>query len=172
MVYWMLRRIAKSPTYGFEILKEIEVKSEGAWRPGPGSVYPLLKRMVRLGYLESKADGGGRTDQRLYKITRKGIDHLEERKDMFRMMGGRWSSLRGIFADLIEPEAVPDFILAGSRKQFELAKQIVSLNKSKIPDTEFRSMLKEYSLLLESQQNWARRELRATPLVRHRGTVR
>lgn len=168
LVYWMLNRVSRSPTYGFEILREIEAKTEGAWRPGPGSVYPLLKRMVRQGYVESKTVKGEKADQHLYRITKKGSEHLKETIDMFRTVSKRWSSMRGIFVDLIQPEAVPEFILSGSRSQFELAKQIVEINSDKIAETDLRSMLREYSALLESQQSWVNRELQQVPLAARR----
>lgn len=169
LVYWMLHRISTSPTYGFEILKEIEAKSEGAWRPGPGSVYPLMKRMVQLGYVQSEGARGERGDQHLYKITKKGADHLAETREMFRLMGKRWSSLKGIFVDLIEPENLPDFVLNGLRKQFELSRELLERNRSRIPEGELHSALREYSGLLEAQQNWVSRELRQAPVMRHRG---
>lgn len=168
LVHWMLNRVSRSPTYGFEILREIEEKTEGAWRPGPGSVYPLLKRMVKLGYVESKTVKSERADQHLYRITKKGSEHLKETVDLFRTVSKRWSLMRGIFVDLIQPQSVPDFILSGSRNQFELAKQITETNRNKIPETELRSMLREYSALLESQQGWVNRELQQAPLAARR----
>lgn len=169
MVYWMLHRISKKPTYGFEILREIEDKTEGGWRPGPGSVYPLLKRMVRLGYVESERVKGARTDQRLYRITQSGTDHILEARDVFRIASKRWGSLRGIFVDLVEPGALPDFLAEGSRKQFELTKELIGLNRTKIPEPELRSMLREYSLVLEGQQRWVSQELSELPMARRRG---
>jgi DNA-binding PadR family transcriptional regulator len=166
--YWMLNRVSRSPTYGFEILREIETKTEGAWRPGPGSVYPLLKRMVRLGYVESKTVKGERADQHLYKITKEGSENLRKAIGTFRMMSKRWSSMRGIFVDLVQPESVPEFVLAGSRNQFELVKRIIEVNSGRVPETDLRSMLGEYSALLESQLGWVNRELQQAPVAARR----
>ena len=171
LVYWLLRRISQSPTYGFEVLKEIEARTEGAWRPGPGSVYPLLKKMVDLGYVESEKVKGARADQHLYKITKMGTRQLEEKREMFRTVGTRLNGLRGIFSDLIEPEGVADFVVPGSRKQFELVRQIVDLNRDRIPEPELRSMLKEYTLLLESQKGWVARGLHEAPVARRRHSL-
>jgi DNA-binding PadR family transcriptional regulator len=74
LIYWMLHRIARSPTYGYEILTEIEQKTEGAWRPGPGSIYPLLKKLASKGYVQVEPSKTGRTDQTKYKITPKGAE--------------------------------------------------------------------------------------------------
>jgi DNA-binding PadR family transcriptional regulator len=164
----MLHRISEKPTYGFEILREIEDKTEGGWRPGPGSVYPVLKKLVRFGYVESERAKGGRAGQHLYRITRKGADHLEEARGVFRTAGGRWGSMRRIFVDLIEPGDLPDFLLSSSRKHFEFTKEMFEMSKNKIPERDVRSMLREYSQVLEAQQGWARRELGEAPLVRRR----
>ncbi len=168
LVYWMLHRISLKPTYGFEILREIEEKTEGAWRPGPGSVYPLLRRMTARGLVESSRVKGDRADQHLYRITKKGADHLGEAREVFRSMGRRWGLLSGIFADMIEPSAVPDFVTSGSRRQFELTRKIVELNRPKISDEAANSMLKEYSLLLDNQKAWVEHEVHETLVARNK----
>jgi DNA-binding PadR family transcriptional regulator len=164
----MLHRISEKPSYGFEILREIEDKTEGGWRPGPGSVYPILKKLARLGYVESERAKGGKADQHLYRITKKGVDHLEEARRVFKTVGSRWGSMGRIFVDLIEPDDLPEFLLSSLRRHFEFGKEIVELSKRKIPEENMRSMLREYSLVLEAQQGWARRQLGEAPLARRR----
>lgn len=154
MIHWMLTRIARQPTYGFEILKEIESKTDGAWRPGPGSVYPILKRMLDAGYVRAETAGKGRPDQRLFQITPKGVEHIAEAREVFRKITKNWGAMRGIFVDLIGPASVPEFILAGTTKQFDVAKEIINRNRSEIGGDDLRSMLVEYSLILDSQRRW------------------
>ncbi len=36
--FYALLSIARKPMRGYDIMKEIEIKTEGAWRPGPGAV--------------------------------------------------------------------------------------------------------------------------------------
>jgi DNA-binding PadR family transcriptional regulator len=45
--FYTLYLISKRPMTGKEIMKEAEKRSEGAWRPSPGLIYPLLGRLLR-----------------------------------------------------------------------------------------------------------------------------
>lgn len=155
----MLVRIAKKPTYGFEILREIESKTDGGWRPGPGSVYPILKNLVKQGYVKSKTEGGRKADHRLFTITPKGVKRLSEARELFGKVTKNWGSLRGILVDLVEPAAIPGFVVEGTRKQFELAQEIVKQNREKLTQEDLKSMLVEYRQVLETQHRWATNEL-------------
>ena len=44
--YYILHKIAQKPIHGYEIIQDIDSKTEGAWRPGAGSLYPILKKLV------------------------------------------------------------------------------------------------------------------------------
>src|SRR6266702_1890732 len=43
--YYILHKIAQKPIHGYEIIQDIDSKTEGAWRPGAGSLYPILKKL-------------------------------------------------------------------------------------------------------------------------------
>jgi DNA-binding PadR family transcriptional regulator len=44
--------------HGYEIIGELDQRTEGAWRPSPGSVYPTLQMMEEEGLLVAEeADG-------------------------------------------------------------------------------------------------------------------
>src|ERR1035441_5342302 len=67
LLHYMLRKISKNPCHGYEILQEIDAKTEGAWRPGAGSIYPILKKLLENGYIQSDQKTGA--DRRIYSIT-------------------------------------------------------------------------------------------------------
>jgi DNA-binding PadR family transcriptional regulator len=162
LIYWMLHRIARSPTYGYEILTEIEQKTEGAWRPGPGSIYPLLKKLASKGYVQVEPSKTGRSAQMKYKITPKGAERVRESREMSKRINSRFMQMRSIFVDLIGPDELAGYVVDGARRQFELAKDVVESNRGKIPEPELVYMLREYSLLLERQQEWASKLLRTS----------
>jgi DNA-binding PadR family transcriptional regulator len=56
------------PMYGYEVLKELRDRFEGAWTPQTGSIYPSIKRMVEHGLVSSEQREG--TDY--YSITEEG----------------------------------------------------------------------------------------------------
>lgn len=47
----ILRLLTEQPMHGYQIIHEIEERSEGAWKPTPGSVYPTLQMLVDEGLL-------------------------------------------------------------------------------------------------------------------------
>ena len=154
LLYYILHRVATEPIHGYEILQDIESRTEGAWRPGPGSIYPMLKRMVKHGWIKADSVRESETDQRVYRITPKGQKHLTEAKKMFVDMGKKWSSFRRIFIDMIEPKDIGGFIVDGTKAQFQMTRETVESKISYIPPTEARFILREYALNLERQTEW------------------
>ncbi|MGD0451089.1 MAG: PadR family transcriptional regulator [Candidatus Bathyarchaeia archaeon] len=54
MLVSMLRQ---APRNGAELIDQIEMMSQGWWRPSPGSVYPLLDEMQKEGIIQKREDG-------------------------------------------------------------------------------------------------------------------
>ncbi|MFL1377294.1 PadR family transcriptional regulator, partial [Nocardiopsis protaetiae] len=71
----ILMLLAEEPRSGYEIIREGRERSGGAWRPSPGSIYPMLQQLEDEGLIVQQ-EGEGR--RRPYKLTEEGIDHLEE----------------------------------------------------------------------------------------------
>lgn len=50
--------LAEEPMHGYQIMQEIEERSQGAWQPSPGSIYPTLQQLADEGLVTSSDDGG------------------------------------------------------------------------------------------------------------------
>jgi DNA-binding PadR family transcriptional regulator len=50
--YYILRLLNEKPMSGSEIIQHVEEKSQGRWRPSPGSVYPLLAWLQEQKYIK------------------------------------------------------------------------------------------------------------------------
>lgn len=154
LIHYILHRIATNPSHGYDILREIEDKTKGAWRPGPGSTYPILKRLEREGMI--KAEGSSREDsRRVYHITPKGLDQLKAARKTLAEYGQRWQSLRGLIAELIDSEHMERFLVEGSKGQFQFTQEIFRTKMKNLPPSELEYILKEYILNLQRQLNWA-----------------
>jgi DNA-binding PadR family transcriptional regulator len=46
----VLSMLSEKPMAGAEIAEEIEVQTNGRWKPSPGSIYPLLASMLKKGF--------------------------------------------------------------------------------------------------------------------------
>jgi len=62
--------------HGYEIIEELESRSDGAWRPSPGSIYPALRRMEGRGLVIGDDDDQGK---RVYSITEDGYERVANR---------------------------------------------------------------------------------------------
>ncbi len=79
--YWIMRNISEGPLKGADIIKEMSRKSNGRWRPSPGSVYPALSHMEEKGFV--KRDNDGR-----YSITEEGRNEMKKYDDMVKNLIG------------------------------------------------------------------------------------
>ncbi|TLM82718.1 PadR family transcriptional regulator [Pseudarthrobacter sp. NamE2] len=55
----ILSLLAETPSNGYGLIKTIAEKTDGAWRPSPGSIYPTLQQLVDEGLIEALSDGRG-----------------------------------------------------------------------------------------------------------------
>jgi len=79
--YQVLELLSERPLSGSEIMKEIERRTDGCWRPSPGSVYPLLAWLQDSGLVrEVPTEEGG---VRRYELTEEGRRFLEEQKRVY-----------------------------------------------------------------------------------------
>jgi transcriptional regulator len=71
--------------HGYDIARLIEARSEGAVRFHAASLYPLLYRLERRGWIAGRwVERPGERRRRLYRITPKGRDVLEAQRSGFR----------------------------------------------------------------------------------------
>ena len=83
----LLSLLDEADRYGYEIIKELELRSDKAFQFREGTLYPVLHKLENSGYVKSymsKGDTG--KARRYYQITKTGKQQLvEERKkwDMF-----------------------------------------------------------------------------------------
>jgi DNA-binding PadR family transcriptional regulator len=69
--------LAEEPRNGYQIMQEVEERSDGAWRPSPGSVYPALQQLEDEGLIRSSQGGGG--TGKVFELTDAGQAHVQER---------------------------------------------------------------------------------------------
>lgn len=159
LLHYMLRKIAQNPCHGYEILQDIDSKTEGAWRPGAGSIYPILKKLVANGYIKAN-EGTRAVDRKVYSITQKGLESIKEDEKLFLNSGRNWMAMRRLFVELIQPEHLTRFMSEGTKGQFELTQEIMSNKMDVMSPNDREYILKEYVLNLERQLEWANRTLK------------
>jgi DNA-binding PadR family transcriptional regulator len=99
----ILALLREGPRNGYQIMSEIEERSDGVWRPSPGAVYPALQQLADEGLIEAEESGGRRT----FSLTDAGRRHVEENPETARPA---WESMaQG------EPGEVPGLFVAAAR---------------------------------------------------------
>ncbi len=73
----ILSLLGEAPTNGYGLIKAIHAKSDGAWRPSPGSVYPTLQQLVDEGLIAPTSQG----PRAEYDLTDEGRAHVAEHAD-------------------------------------------------------------------------------------------
>lgn len=68
--------LADGPENGFGLIKQIEERTGGTWKPSSGTMYPSLQRLVDEGLIQPAAEGEGNT----YELTDAGQQFLNENK--------------------------------------------------------------------------------------------
>ena len=71
-----LALLAEQPMHGYEMIKEIEERSGGYWRPSAGSIYPTLQLLEEQGLIAGEETEG----KRLFALTDDGRTAIEERE--------------------------------------------------------------------------------------------
>ena len=70
----VLTLLDERPMHGYELITELETRSEGRWRPSPGAIYPALEKMELHGAVTSTEVDG----KRQFSLTDRGRQMLAE----------------------------------------------------------------------------------------------
>jgi DNA-binding PadR family transcriptional regulator len=65
----------EEPRNGYQIMQEVEERSDGVWRPSPGSVYPALAQLEDEGLIRSQELDG----RKLFALTDEGRAYVQQR---------------------------------------------------------------------------------------------
>lgn len=62
---------------GYQVIQEIAERTNGAWKPSPGSIYPTLQQLEDEGLVVQVSDGG----RKVYTLTDDGRDYVATHPD-------------------------------------------------------------------------------------------
>ena len=123
----ILLLLAEEPRNGYQIMQEIEQRSEGAWRPSPGSVYPALQQLEDEGLVRAEEEEG----RKRFVLTDAGRASVEDRDEN---LPPPWETASGGISDealelgRLAQElgfAFMQVLRAGSPAQIEQAREVL-----------------------------------------------
>jgi DNA-binding PadR family transcriptional regulator len=125
------------PLNGYQVIQQIAERSNGAWRPSPGSVYPTIQQLQDEGLVEAD-DGRGR---RTLRLTAEGEAYVADNADEIHAVWAPFESRRreqaSEFAGL-KPEigqlmgAVWQIVTTGTDQQRRAAVEILVETRRKL----------------------------------------
>ena len=96
MALLVLSVLAEEEMYGYQMIGEINRRSDNVFRMKEGTLYPILHAMVNDGLLESydaKSETG--RDRKYYRITAAGSLQLKARREEWQVFTGAVNSVIG-----------------------------------------------------------------------------
>jgi len=128
----VLALLAERPMHGYEIIGELAERTNGMWKPSPGSVYPTLQMLEDEGFVTGEEQDG----KRRFSLTDEGRAKVAEQGDT-----PPWEQ----FAQGVEPEllelrnavgqtgmAVRQIATAGTTEQRRRAVEILTEARKKL----------------------------------------
>lgn len=119
---------------GYQIIQEIEQRSQGGWKPSPGAVYPALQQLTDEGLVLSEENDGRKT----FRLTDAGRAYVAEHSDEVRapweemtpdVDGSTWELM-----DIARQSgfAMLQILQTGSDAQIQQARQTLSETRRKL----------------------------------------
>ena len=72
-----LALLTERPMHGYEMIQELEERTDGVWRPSPGAIYPALQLLEDQGLVTADAEAG----KRLFSLTDRGREEAAKLGD-------------------------------------------------------------------------------------------
>jgi DNA-binding PadR family transcriptional regulator len=121
----ILALLAERPMHGYEMIQELETRTNGLWRPSAGSIYPTLQLLEDEGLVTGEESEG----KRRFSLTDDGRAEAEKRgrppwEDVTDQDEGHASSLRDAAFQL--GAAIIQVVRTGSEDQIAKTRDILN----------------------------------------------
>jgi DNA-binding PadR family transcriptional regulator len=126
--------LSAEPMNGYQVIQQIAERTNGAWKPSPGSVYPTLQQLEDEGLVESEQAEGRRT-LRLSAAGREYVaEHPEELAATWRSFdetaAEATSELKPVIGQVMA--AVWQIVVSGNRQQQAEAAEILGETRRRL----------------------------------------
>jgi len=115
--YYVLRLLNEKSMSGSEIMNEIEKRTDGRWKPSPGSIYPLLAWLRDKGYAKEVLEQ--EVGIKRYTLTDEGKaflqEHVKRREELRKRFGFLMPPFLGFPWFNRYPEKTRELVEAGKK---------------------------------------------------------
>lgn len=151
--------LSKKPHHGYELMKEIKVRTRGFWKPTAGGMYPILKDLQKSGYIQGEWEAKTRRRKKIYKITESGKMVLKRALAKENQLANTMKNLfEKYMKGVLEVDTQPDSALSIPRPLSELLKETNEKEEDTIKRLEEQSkqiqdMIKQLQKNLKTTKN-------------------
>lgn len=129
----LLVLLSEGPRNGYSLMQEIEERTDGVWRPSPGSVYPTLAQLEDEGLVKTLQTDG----RKEFTITDAGQEAVDARGDAptpWDEVTTDGGPIQGEVGHLIRQvaSASSQVLKAGNQAQLEAAKELLTDTRKKL----------------------------------------
>ena len=77
---WLLLLLSERPMYGYELIRELEKRFSGYWKPKTGTIYPALEKLEKASLVTSRMEFREKdsVDRKHYALTSTGQNELTQ----------------------------------------------------------------------------------------------
>ena len=121
----------EEPRNGYQIMQEVQERSDGVWRPSPGSTYPALQQLEDEGLIRARELDG----RKLFELTDAGREYVKERGEdkpaPWEQMSGDVSDQAHELGRLIREvaSAFTQVVKTGSEAQMGEARKVLTTTR-------------------------------------------
>ena len=138
---------------GSEIMDILEERSNGRWKPSPGSIYPMLDSLKEDGFIEIASESGR---SKKYRTTRSGVDQFKLISRKKRDMDHKTRLSRLLWLQLLSPSDRVHFHLSGIDAAVELLGDSVeelTASDRKKAETRVSNLIDKLTTLMKTLQD-------------------
>ncbi|MFX1483708.1 MAG: PadR family transcriptional regulator [Promethearchaeota archaeon] len=97
--FQVMTMLREKPRSGSEIADQIELETDGEYRPGSGSIYPVLKKLHTDGFTKKMPPEDG---VQRYSLTDRGYSFFDENAEVMKEVRKRLDSVEVPFVNLFQ----------------------------------------------------------------------
>jgi DNA-binding PadR family transcriptional regulator len=101
----VLGLIAEEPRHGYDIIRGLKARFQGAYAPSPGSIYPILQQLAEAGLVAASAHG----PRRRFSITEAGTAWLAGQRAELLAINAQLEEAAAPIEESAIGEAIQDF---------------------------------------------------------------
>lgn len=147
---YALRMMEEGPIYVHQVANRIAERTQGAWRPSPGALYPSVRSLVDRG-LAGMRRVGNRT---IFTITPAGRRRLRGSRTNPVRWQNRFVHAWRLWLDFVSPEEMAEFLAQRVRTDLTVARSALTADEGALPPAERRYLTGQLRAELERALGW------------------